>query len=119
MSQYDYLYDEKGLCLVDFIGHFESLEDDFKVIQTKLGFSLEKLPHVNQTLEQPISIKTSYAKNFARLLWRRIKSKEKFHKTYYDYYDSHTWEWVAKRYAKDIHAFGYTDQLNRFNSISV
>ncbi|MEL6554042.1 MAG: sulfotransferase family 2 domain-containing protein, partial [Cyanobacteria bacterium J06621_11] len=33
MPQYDYLYDTNGNCLVDFIGHFEQLKDDFDAIK--------------------------------------------------------------------------------------
>lgn len=66
----------------DFLGRFESLEEDFKKLCEKLNVRLD-LPHKNFT-----------------------------HKTNYkDYYDDKTLELVQKIYEKDFNIFGYSKDL--------
>ena len=45
--QYDLIYDSKGNSRCDYIGHFETLKDDFDPIRIRYG--LADLPHLNQT----------------------------------------------------------------------
>ena len=75
--QLDYI-EHDGNLLVDFVGRFENLHEDYSHISSVLG--------VNLTLEH------------------RMKTE---HKHYTEYYDDETRQIVAEKYARDIEYFGY------------
>ena len=79
-NQLDWFLDSKGNIAVDFIGKFESLNEDWKIIAKKLGTSTT-LPHTN--------------KNIAKK------------KHYTEYYNNELREIIAKKFQKDIDYFGY------------
>jgi hypothetical protein len=74
----DYLFENDSL-IVDYVGRFERLEDEWEFICEKIGAKI-KLPHIN-------------------------KNDRK--KQYQDYYNDETKEYVSKIYKKDIETFGY------------
>ena len=78
-NQIDYLTDASGTLLVDFIGRFETLPQDFKIISEKIAFAPTPLPHVNKSVR----------------------------KQYTDYYTSEMAETVRRRFQRDIEHFGY------------
>ena len=43
--QCDFIYDDNGNCLTDFIGKTENLQDDFNIVCDKIGMPRQKLPH--------------------------------------------------------------------------
>ena len=96
-QQYDMLSDpETGEIIVNKIGRFETLAEDFREICRQLGIACD-LPH----------------KNASR------------HKDYRSYFSDAEREAVARLYAKDIEKFGYsfdgafeTDQANPANEMA-
>ena len=77
LSQYQYL-NIQGVNKFDFIGRFETLEDDYKQIACKLGITTE-LPHTRKTVHLP----------------------------YWYYYDEECISIVRERYSKDVAQWEY------------
>ena len=108
IPQYDFLYDNNGTLLVDFIGRFENLQEDFSFACRKLNLATETLPHVNQAS----GIFNRRDNNFLGVL-RSIKSymnrnrRKNTFSNYMDYYDDETIDFIARVYKKDIETFGY------------
>jgi hypothetical protein len=78
LPQHRFVTDDTGKVIVDFVGRFESLAEDFDKVRLRLGIE-SRLPH---------------AKRSARRDYRR-------------YYTEETQRVVAARYARDIELFGY------------
>jgi Sulfotransferase family len=76
--QHPYLIDAHGRCLVDFIGRYELLHEDFAQVCARLGVQIE-LPHANSSP----------------------------HEDYRTYYTPATRELVARYFQRDIELFGY------------
>jgi len=86
--QSHYIQDQSGRILVDFIGRFERLHEDFEEACRLGGIPQIKLPHKRHSRERK--------------------------KDYRSYYDDVTAELVANHYAEDINLFGYTfDDVDR------
>ena len=79
--QSHYIQDFSGRLLVDFIGRFERLHDDFEEACRLGGFPQIELPHKRHSRERK--------------------------KDYRVYYDDVTADLVARHYAQDIELFGY------------
>ncbi len=77
-NQLDYVTDESGAIIVDFVGRYEEIGEEFARVAERLGLVAE-LPHVNQST----------------------------HDSYRKYYTDETRDIVARRFAKDIVHFGY------------
>jgi len=76
--QVEWLKDDEGKISIDFVGKFESINEDFEQIKNAIGLDAE-LPHLNA-------------------------SKRAGYRTYYD---DETREIVAQWFREDIEAFGY------------
>jgi hypothetical protein len=77
-NQVDYLTDERGGVLVDFVGRYERFHDDVDEVRRRLGLA-HALPHSNRSA----------------------------HDDYRHYYTSETRDIVARRFARDVERFGY------------
>lgn len=78
-NQLDYVTDENGELLVDFVGRLENFDDDLRTVLTKTGISLDAIPRYN-------------------------RSK---HGHYSEMYTPETEEIVRRRFKRDIDFFGY------------
>ncbi|BAU50348.1 sulfotransferase [Sulfurifustis variabilis] len=79
--QSDYVKDLSGRIIVDFIGRYERLEEDFARVCDRLGIAQRPLPHK-----------------------RQAKDRDDYRR----YYDEVTADLVAKRFLPDIEAFRYS-----------
>ncbi len=77
--QKDFLYDANGKILVDFIGKFENLQEDFNTICSRILISPTLLPLANSSN----------------------------HTHYKDYYNKHTKDLIYNAFQKDIEIFKY------------
>ena len=76
----DFLCDEEDNLLVDYVGRFETLEQDLKYVFTRIGLEWLNLPHVNASR----------------------------HKSYRTYYGPITRRVIQNRFQSDIDRFGYS-----------
>lgn len=76
--QHDMIVDNNGKLLVNFVGHYENLEQDFAHVCRTIGVDAS-LPHLNRSQ----------------------------HRDYRSYYTEATRQMIADHYAKDIELFGY------------
>jgi hypothetical protein len=82
LFQYNYIHSLEGDKLVDFVGRFEQIEDDFQRAAQQIGIDAS-LPHWNSTS----------------------------HRTYQSYYTDETAPLIRDLYAVDIDTFGYSYDL--------
>jgi hypothetical protein len=107
VPQSEFLFDELGTLLVDFVGRYESLQTDFETVCARLGIPPSPLPHANRSLEgrPPVKTLNDVKKLLRRWLWN-LERKHTF-PHYTQYYDSESREFVAELFRNDIQAFGY------------
>lgn len=79
--QTDYLCDLRGKLLVDFIGRYENLAEDFNSVVQRLKLPIQQLPHKRKATDRD--------------------------KDYRRYYDDETAEMVARHFARDIELLDY------------
>lgn len=113
MPQVKFLYDENGKLLVDFIGKFENLEQDFEVIKSKVSHPLVDLPHINK----PPRSHNWYSRWNMRYIYEELKQRPGLIKhlylfspanaNYREYYTPTARKLVEKYYRLDIEKFDY------------
>ncbi len=106
VPQYDFLYDEAGKLLVDFVGRYENLQADFDRVCARIGIPSTPLPRVNRSLEE---IRPGTLRERRRQLRRAIWSRERQYTFghYTEYYDDESREFVGRLFRKDVEAFNY------------
>jgi chondroitin 4-sulfotransferase 11 len=77
--QSEFLIDKDNQLIVDFVGKFENIKSDFKIVCKNLGVNLELL-HLNQTT----------------------------HEKYRNYYDDETYNLILNHFKVDIELFNYS-----------
>ncbi|MBN2476895.1 MAG: sulfotransferase family 2 domain-containing protein [Pirellulales bacterium] len=77
--QYRWITDDDGSRLVDFVGRFERLPDDFSHVCRQVGADCVPLPRHNRSPHGP----------------------------YRQYYDEQSWQIVGDRYRRDVRMFQY------------
>lgn len=103
--QAEFIFNQDGKKLVDFIGKFENLNNDFRVACSKIGIQEIDLPHVNQseTFDNKASL---LSKKMIKNILLPLTKKHTFMR-YQDYYDSESADFVANLYEADIELFEY------------
>jgi hypothetical protein len=101
MPQTDMLYDKVGNLLVDYVGRFEHLQQDFDQVCKHLGFENSDLPHVNSSDKKSRELRRK-VRNFLR------RNGEGELRNYVDFYDDETRETVGSLYRADIENFDYS-----------
>ena len=71
--QLDYLIDLHGNLLMDFIGHYENLADDFRQICETIGIAERKLPHKRQAKDRKQDYRNYYSDELAELVGQHFK----------------------------------------------
>ena len=77
--QHEWLVDSQGNLIVEFIGRFENMQEDYERLSSHLGVRTKSLMHLNKTERD----------------------------RYSDYYDEECREIVASFYREDLERFGY------------
>jgi hypothetical protein len=106
IPQYDFLHDEAGKLLVDFVGRYERLQADFDKVCARVGIPPTSLPRVNRSLEEarPHTFR-EVRKQLRRAIWSREREHTFAH--YSEYYDDESREFVGRLFRKDVEAFNY------------
>ena len=98
LSQYKFLFDDDGKSLCDFIGRYENLDEDWRLVCDKIG-----IDYIALTQKGFVSA-TGQAHNPNE----NADKDQRIKKTNYrDFYDDEMRDIVARRYKKDIDLFDY------------
>lgn len=109
--QAEYIYDNNGDLLVDFVGRFESLQKDFDTVLGTLQLPQKTLPHFNKTIKKKgfKYLYVDYHKFRASKGLLRYYGRDKIDSpNYQDYYTQPLIDIVADIYHRDVELFGYT-----------
>lgn len=110
--QSDFIYSDNRKLLVDYVGRFENLQNDFDFVCKEIGLPLTQLPLVNEhnrkatnhILSSTRSTLKEMIKNF--LCIHKIRKIPDYN-NYQKYYDKESIDFVSQLYQKDIELFGY------------
>ena len=100
MPQYDMLYDRQGNLMIDFVGRFETLQQDFDRVCEHLGITDSLLPHRNRSDKKSRDLKRKI-RNYL------FMNGENQRRGVAEFYDDETRAAVAEYYRRDITTFGF------------
>lgn len=107
LPQHNYIYDKNGSILVDYVGRFENLQNDFNHVCGCIGMPNTILPHANKTKSNNKNLGTlRMVKKLAKDLYS-WKSQQRHRSRYMDYYDEESFALVNNLYEADFRLFGY------------
>jgi len=98
-------------CLVDYVGRFETLDNDFSYVLKQLGIPDQNLPYVNQSNEMPRSKGTKVKNILYRLMKWQFKRRRKII-SWKNVYTPKAKDMVNQIYKKDFEIFGYSEFLD-------
>jgi hypothetical protein len=114
MPQHNFLFDKEENLLVDFVGKFERLQEDFNKVCKRLGISKSTLPHINKSFDFNTKVSRRLIKILSKILFLSSKTRHPpISKSYKEYYDNESKEFVSELYRKDIESFGYRFDSSR------
>ena len=99
IPQIDFILNNKGEQIVNFVGRFENLTNDFRHVCQALKLESCKLPHKNST--------SSRRRSIERKVRHLFRTEKRIKKHYTEYYDQETIDKVADLYKSDIERFAY------------
>lgn len=99
--QSEFIYDSGDNLLVDFVGRFENLQQDFDFASKEMNLPSTQLPHVNKSKDT-----TGKPKGMAKFCHLQ-KNRFQHYLRYQDYYDDETKDFVRELYERDIRLFKY------------
>lgn len=114
LPQTSYIFDSQGNQLVDFIGRFENLQEDFQKIKQRLCPPLADLPHINKTRRSH----NWYSRWNMRFVLNEVLKRPSLIRNihlftpvetpYQNYYTPLARNFVYEYYCSDIEKFNYT-----------
>ena len=103
--QYDYVYDDEGRLLVDFVGKLERISEDIQKVFRQCGLENASLPHVNKSekgLKRGLAALVKKPGLLGHLKVDKLFSNKKIRELSQKEKDK-----VFKLYSKDFEHFGY------------
>lgn len=105
MPQTEYILDTTGNQIVDFVGKFETLQDDFNLVCERIGIPPTSIPHANNSTDRSPSKRKQIKLKILGALGK--VSNVENHPNTSDYYDDETVALIGDLYRTDIEHFGY------------
>ena len=102
MPQFEYFCDHNGDSLLDHVGRFENIREEYLKVQRKLHHPIGGLPHRNMSRKMV----SGYFERITQMLGNKHKDNRDS-KNYRSYYDSESIDAIGQLYQVDIEKFGY------------
>ena len=106
--QVDYVYDKEGACLVDIIGRFETLQEDFNKVCERIGLDPITVPHVNSSGKHH-SGGLAGVLNMFYGLWRN--SRGECGSDWRRFYTERAQSRIVDLYGEDFERFSYPEDV--------
>ncbi len=105
--QSDFLCGDDGRILVDHVGRFENLQNDFDAVCDAIGIPLTRLPHINASSGKNYATVSRARKIISSILFTHSRSQKRNHDHWKDYFDKESIDCIYRLYERDIELFGY------------